>query len=63
MPILRGDVEISSSLRVTVSLFGGKSNGQWLVGLNFIGRYWVGGAVILCYVVYGIQLGWGVVVG
>ena len=63
MPILRGDVEISSSLRLTVSLFGGKSNGQWLVVLNFIGRYWVGGAVIVCYVVYGIQLGWGVVVG
>ena len=30
MSILRGDVEISSSLRVTVSLFGGKCNGQWL---------------------------------
>jgi len=29
MPILGGDVEISSSLRVTISLFGGKSNGQW----------------------------------
>ena len=28
MPILRGDVEISSSLRVTFSLFSGKSNGQ-----------------------------------
>ena len=26
--ILRGDVEISSSSRVTVSLFSGKSNGQ-----------------------------------
>jgi len=29
MPILRGDAEISSSLRVTISLFSGKSNGQW----------------------------------
>jgi len=28
IPILRGDAEISSSLRVTVSLFSGKSNGQ-----------------------------------
>ena len=28
MSILRGDVEISSSLRVTISLFGGKCNGQ-----------------------------------
>ena len=28
MPILRGDAEISSSLRVTISLFSGKSNGQ-----------------------------------
>jgi len=28
MPILRGDAEISSSLRVTVGLFSGKSNGQ-----------------------------------
>ena len=28
MPILRGYVEISSSLRVTISLFGGKSNGR-----------------------------------
>ena len=27
MPILRGDAEISSSLRVTVSLFSGMSNG------------------------------------
>ena len=29
MPILRGDAMISSLLRVTVSLFGGMSNGQW----------------------------------
>jgi len=28
MPILRGDAEISSSLRVTVSLLCGMSNGQ-----------------------------------
>jgi len=28
MPILRGDTEISSSLRVTVRLFTGMSNGQ-----------------------------------
>ena len=28
MPILRGDAEISSSLRVTVSLFSGMYNGQ-----------------------------------
>jgi len=28
MPILRGVAEISLSLRVTVSLFSGKSNGQ-----------------------------------
>jgi len=28
MPILRGDAEISSSLRVTVTLFSGMSNGQ-----------------------------------
>ena len=28
MPILRGDAEISSSLRVTINLFSGKSNGQ-----------------------------------
>jgi len=27
-PILRGDAEISSSLRVTISLFSGKSNDQ-----------------------------------
>ena len=27
-PILRGDAEISSSLRVTVSLLSGMSNGQ-----------------------------------
>ena len=27
-PILRGDAEVSSSLRVTISLFSGKSNGQ-----------------------------------
>jgi len=39
MPILRGDAEISSSLRVTISLFSGKSNGQWLVGCRFMGRY------------------------
>ena len=37
MPILRGDAEISSSLCVTVSLFGGKSDGQWLVGCTFYG--------------------------
>jgi hypothetical protein len=37
MRILRGDVEISSSLRVTVSLFSGKCNGQWLVGCKFYG--------------------------
>jgi len=29
MPKLRGDAEISSSLRVEVSLFSGKSNGHW----------------------------------
>ena len=28
MPILRGDAEISLSLRVKISLFTGKSNGQ-----------------------------------
>ena len=28
MPILWGDAEISSSLRVTVGLFSGKSNGH-----------------------------------
>ena len=28
MPILRGGAEISSSLRVTVSIFSGMSNGQ-----------------------------------
>jgi len=39
MPILRGDAEISSSLRVTVSLFSGKSNGQWQVGCRFMGRF------------------------
>jgi len=36
MSILRGDAEISASLRVTISLFSGKSNGQvvgWLVHL------------------------------
>ena len=37
MPILRDDVEISSSLRVTVSLFGGESNGKWLVGCKCYG--------------------------
>jgi len=37
MSILRGDAEISSSLRVTISLFSGKSNGQWLVGCKFYG--------------------------
>jgi len=31
MPILRCDGEISSSLRVKISLFSGKSNGQWLI--------------------------------
>ena len=35
MPILRGDAEISSTLRVTISLFGGRCNGQWLVGCKF----------------------------
>ena len=45
MPILRGDAEISSSLRVTVGLFSGKSNGQWLVGCTFMGRYWGGGSI------------------
>ena len=37
MPVLRGDAEISSPLRVTVSLFSGMSNGQWLVGCEFSG--------------------------
>ena len=58
MPILWGDV-IWSSLRVTISLFGGKSNRQWLVGCKFS---WGGGslgAVIIDCVVSGIQLGWG----
>jgi len=32
MAILRGDAEISTSLRVTVRLFSGKSIVQWLVG-------------------------------
>ena len=36
--ILRGDVDISSSLRVTISLFSGKSNGQRLVGCKFYGE-------------------------
>ena len=36
-PILRNDAEISSSLRVTISLFSGKSNGQGLVGCKFYG--------------------------
>jgi len=62
MPMLRGDAEISSSLRVTISLFSGKSNGQRLVGCTFMGRYWGGclGAVIIGCV--GIQLGWVCVV-
>ena len=38
MSILRGDAEISSSLRVTISLFSGKSNGQWLEGCTFYGN-------------------------
>ena len=38
VPILRGDVEISSSLSVTISLFSGKSNGQRLVGCKFYGE-------------------------
>jgi len=42
MPILRGDAEISLSLRVKISLFSGKSNGQRLVGCTFMGRYWGG---------------------
>jgi len=42
MPILRGDTEISSSLRVTISLFSGKSNGE-------DGRYWPKHVVIFCY--------------
>jgi len=46
MPILRGDVDISSSLCVTISMFGGKCNGQWLVGCDFMGRYWGGGGVV-----------------
>jgi len=37
MAILRGDAEMSSSLRVTVSLLSGMSNGQWLVGCEFSG--------------------------
>ena len=37
MPILRGDAEISSSLRVTISLFSVQSNGQLLVGCTFYG--------------------------
>ena len=37
MPTLLGDDEISSSLRVMISLFIGKSNGQWLIGCNFYG--------------------------
>jgi len=40
--ILRGDAEISSSLRVTISLYSGKSNGQWW-DISFMGRYWGGG--------------------
>ena len=66
MPILRGDAEISSSLRVTISLFSVGSlmvNDWWDVSL------WVGiggggglGAVIIGCVVYGIQLSWGCVV-
>jgi len=39
MPILRGDAEVSSSLRIKISLFSGKSNGQLLVGCKFMGRY------------------------
>jgi len=39
MPILRGDTEISASLRVKINLFSRKSNGQWLVGCKFMGRY------------------------
>jgi len=38
MLILRGDAEISSSLRVTISLFSGKSNGQRLVECTFYGQ-------------------------
>ena len=37
MSILRGDAEISSSLRVTVSLFSGMSNGQSLVRCELFG--------------------------
>jgi len=33
MSILWGDAEISSSLHVTVSLFSGMSNGQWILDL------------------------------
>ena len=44
MLILRGDVEVSSSLRVTISLFGGKSNGQ-CKDVSFMGRYWGRGVV------------------
>jgi len=40
MPILRGDSEISSSLRVTVRLFSGMSNGQGLLGCESFGRGW-----------------------
>jgi len=61
MPILRGDAEISSSLRVTVCLFSGKSNGQRLVGCKVIGRYWGGGGwgrdKGLCCLWYSIGLG------
>jgi hypothetical protein len=31
MPVLRGDVEISSLLRLTISLFSGKCNGHGLM--------------------------------
>ena len=62
MPILWGDAEISSSLRVTISLFSGMSNGQWLVGCTFMGRYWgrglFGGRVNrLCCLWYSVGLG------
>jgi len=66
MSILRGDAEISSSLRVTISLFMGSLmvNDWWDVSLWLGIGGWGGcfGAVIIGCVVYGIQLGWGCVV-
>jgi len=65
MPILRGDAEISSSLRITSKYFlVGCLVGQWMVGFGLSG--WVGirdsllGGHDISVVSMVLTLGWGV---